>query len=414
MCGPATELSDQLRSAIDLLEARADELHESALGEELIELRLASDRIESIFSRCLLRFDATKGYSADGALSAVQWLKARCRLTAGAAVERLQVARRLAELPGANAAFALGQMGYQHAAMIAHTAQKVGSKAMAFAEAALVEAAARFDPGTFSRVARHVEHCVDPDGSLADANKAHQRRNLSLSQTLDGVFILDGLLDNEGGATLQTALNALMHPRSEDDRSPGQRRADALVELARRQLDAASLPAVRGQRPHLTITATAETLRAVPGAPAGDVHWGLPVPAETVRRFACDAALVTVLQDEEENPLAVGRALRTVSTALRRALVTRDQGCRFPGCDRPADWSDGHHIKHWADGGETDLKNLLLVCEGHHRKVHEGGWRLVFSAERVVAIPPKRPVFSEERVIGIPSRRFEGRLLQPA
>ena len=112
MCGPATELSDQLRSAIDLLEARVDELNESALGEELIELRLASDRIESIFSRCLLRFDATKGYAADGALSAVQWLKARCRLTAGAAVERLQVARRLAELPGANAAFALGQMGY--------------------------------------------------------------------------------------------------------------------------------------------------------------------------------------------------------------------------------------------------------------------------------------------------------------
>src|SRR5438105_1946021 len=308
MCGPATELSDQLRSAIDLLEARVDELHESAL----------------------------------------------------------------------------------------------------------VDAAARFDPGTVSPVARHVEHCVDPDGSLADANKAHQRRNLSLSQTLDGVFILDGLLDNEGGATLQTALNALMHPRSEDDRSPGQRRADALVELARRQLDAASLPAVRGQRPHLTITATAETLRAVPGAPARDVPWGLPVPAETVRRLACDAALVTVLQDEEENPLAVGRALRTVSTAPRRPLVTRAQGCRFPGCDRPADWSDGHHIKHWADGGETDLKNLLLVCEGHHRKVHEGGWRLVFKGERVVAIPPKRLVFGEGRVIGIPSKRFEARLLQPA
>jgi hypothetical protein len=144
------------------------------------------------------------------------------------------------------------------------------------------------------------------------------------------------------------------------------------------------------------------------------VQWGLPVPTETVRRFACDAALVTVLQDEDENPLAVGRALRTVSTALRRALVTRDKGCRFPGCDRPADWTDSHHIKHWADGGETDLKNLLLVCEGHHRKVHEGGWRLVFSEEGVVAIPPKRLVFSEGGLVGIPPKRLEARLLQPA
>jgi HNH endonuclease len=79
-------------------------------------------------------------------------------------------------------------------------------------------------------------------------------------------------------------------------------------------------------------------------------------------------------------PLSVGRATRTIPTHIRTALCLRDQGCRFPGCDRPPAWTDGHHIIHWADGGPTALDNLVSLCRRHHRSVHEEGWRIHMEA----------------------------------
>ena len=100
-------------------------------------------------------------------------------------------------------------------------------------------------------------------------------------------------------------------------------------------------------------------------------------------------ALTPVLLGRESEPLAVGRASRVIPAALRRALAARDGSCRFPGCDRPAAWTDGHHLTHWADGGETSAGNLVLRCRPHHRKVHEGGWRLAWGPEQaLVAVPP--------------------------
>ncbi len=197
-------------------------------------------------------------------------------------------------------------------------------------EPTLLEAARTLDPGRFSLVTRHLRHCADPDGALAEANAVYERRHLQLSPSLDGFYVLDRLLDPEGGATLQTALNALSAPRSPEERTAAQRRADALVELCRRQLDDGALPAVAGQRPHLTVTAPVGTLAALPGQPAGELAWGLPIPAQTVRRLACDAARTTVELADDGQPRAVGRTTRTVPPALRKALVVRDQGRRFP------------------------------------------------------------------------------------
>jgi hypothetical protein len=103
------------------------------------------------------------------------------------------------------------------------------------------------------------------------------------------------------------------------------------------------------------------------------------VPAGTSRRLACDAALVGLLEDAEGIPLSVGRQTRSIPPWLRRALQARDGGCRFPGCTHTR-FVDGHHIRHWADGGETSLDNLVLLCRYHHRLVHEGG----FACERTV------------------------------
>jgi hypothetical protein len=101
---------------------------------------------------------------------------------------------------------------------------------------------------------------------------------------------------------------------------------------------------------------------------------GPALAAETARRLGCDAVVVTITEDDHGTPLDVGRKTRTISPALRRALAARDQGCRFPGCTNTR-FVDGHHIKHWAHGGETSLWNLVSVCDAHHRALHEGGYR---------------------------------------
>jgi hypothetical protein len=96
------------------------------------------------------------------------------------------------------------------------------------------------------------------------------------------------------------------------------------------------------------------------------------ITAEAARRLACDAGLSRVIVGASSEPLDVGRRAPVVPPGLRRALVVRDRGCRFPGCDRPHPWTDAHHIVHWADGGPTSASNLVLLCRRHHRAVHGG------------------------------------------
>jgi hypothetical protein len=97
-----------------------------------------------------------------------------------------------------------------------------------------------------------------------------------------------------------------------------------------------------------------------------------PVTPEAARRLACDAKVSRVITDGAAQPLELGRATKVIPPALRRAVALRDGGCRFPGCGRPPGWCDAHHVRHWADGGETALGNLVLLCRPHHRAIHRG------------------------------------------
>src|SRR3989442_11546136 len=212
-----------------------DGLEGAALGEGLIELRDVVDRTESFFAGGLRRFDKSGDYAADGAIGIVPWLRWRCRLSASAAAERVGIARQIEQLPKTEEAFARGELGYQHVAVMARTAEHVGAAAVRKAEASLLKAAEKMDPGLFTGVAKNFEHRVDAEAALAEANRAYERRYLHVSEPMDGLVRLDGLLDAEGGAILRTALNAGMLPAKDDDRTPGQRRADTLVELCRRK-----------------------------------------------------------------------------------------------------------------------------------------------------------------------------------
>ena len=135
---------------------------------------------------------------------------------------------------------AAGDIGFHHAAVIAHSVTEVGAEAVARHEAALLETAKDYDPKHLSYATRVLRYCEDPDGTLADANDKYQRRYLHLSQSWEGMFVIDGRLDPEGGAVLRTALNALKEQWVVgDERNNSEREADALVELARQKLDAA-------------------------------------------------------------------------------------------------------------------------------------------------------------------------------
>jgi hypothetical protein len=387
---------DTLRAGVRAMAACVRETTDETLGEALIQIREAGiDPLEAVFAEGVRRFDKSGEYKADGALSVTAWLRWKCKLSGGAAAERVEIARQLERLPKTEAAFASGDLGYQHVAVMARAAEHVGAAAVRKEEASLLQAAQTMDPGQFTGVAKNFEHRMDAAGALAEANHAYQRRYFHVGEPVDGVVRVDGLLDAEGGATLRTALQAFMKPIKNDERSYGQRGADALMDLCGR--GSGSKRDGAGPRPQLIIRASLDTLAGTKGAPAGELEGGGTVPAETVQRYACDSAISRITgQGELDHEL--NHASRTLPASTRRALESRDRHCVFPGCARPLIWCDGHHLVWWTRGGETALPNLALLCRPHHRMLHEEGWTLVRHKDgRFTAIQPPRRVMPSAR-----------------
>ncbi len=356
----------------------------ASLGQELKELFRHRNRCDAEIQRRLLRLDKTQAYAADGSLTAKAWLRWNCNLTYGQASDRVEVARQMQTLPQTTHALESGDISYQHAALIARTAQRLG-RLWPDAEEILVTAAKEVDPVRLRCATMQIRHCLEPEGVLEDSNAGNDRRFLHLNQTFGGIFVLNGQFGADDGATLKAALMSVLRPPAEnDDRSPGQRRADALIDLARRQLDSGTLPETGGQKPHISVNVEMTTLAKEPGAPAAEMEWSqTPIPAEIARRIACDCALTPVV---DHVPYATSRV---VPGAMRRALAARDKHCRFPGCDMPPAWTDAHHVQHWADGGPTKLFDLVLMCRRHHRLVHEGRWQLIRAGDGLLqAVPP--------------------------
>ncbi len=233
------------------------------------------------------------------------------------------------------------------------------------------------------------------DGGEKPSRDPADIRRLTFTDTPTGTTLISGELDAEGAALLRTALDSLAAPQPADDntldrRSPARRRADALVDLVTRALTAATVPETGGVRPHLTVTIDWDTLLASGAIPAS-TSWGLPLPHSTLARLSCDAEITRIILTPAGVPLDVGRTNRTVPPQMRRALIARDRGCTFPGCDRPPSWCEAHHVIHWKNEGVTALCNLVLLCGEHHRQVHHDGWTIIFTDTGHPAyIPPWR------------------------
>jgi hypothetical protein len=246
--------------------------------------------------------------------------------------------------------------------------------------------------GTAAHVERIVRawRWVDRHAEARESARQHASRQLHVWEDHDGTVVLRGRLTPEVGALLLRALAAaretLYQQRRDAERTAppadpsadpptrAQQQADALALLAEAALHHGLDPGPPAERYQVVVHVDAPAL-ADPDQPGQSaLEGGARVPAETSRRLACDASRVVMRHDEDGRVVEVGARTRTIPPALRRALQHRDRGCRFPGCGLPL--GEGHHVRHWAEGGPTTLGNLALLCRRHHRAVHEEGYRV--------------------------------------
>ena len=407
-----------------------------ALCEEITLLAGQLNAGNYQFLKLIAEFDDCKGWSGGGTVkSCAHWLNWKCGINLGAAREKVRVAHCLDELPLIDACFSAGEISY--------------SKVRAMTRVATVETEDALLNIAKHGTASHVEQLVSKYKRVTRAleDEAEQKREddrtLTYYQDQDGMWVISARLPPEEGSLFVKTIEALVAPIQQEKREQllekklsteagvsaetfsdtieqedpnhvqegiQHIRADALSTMAQHFLatcgDKAQFSSLKGsERCQVMLHVDINTLRQrSTGGFGGEHHCNLDekpwVSAETARRLSCDASLVTVLEDENGNPLNIGRRARTVPASLRRALQTRDKSCRFPGCCETR-YVDAHHIQHWADGGETSLDNLLTLCKFHHRQLHRGCFDI-----RVVA--PDNDQGEAQLIFSTPSgRRIE-------
>ena len=350
------------------------------LGEQIAELSAQIQAATYHLLTLIREFDEKGGWNS-GFVSCAHWLHWRTGLDLGAAREKVRVARVLGELPRLSAAMRCGELSYSKVRALSRVATPENEEELLeFARA-----------GTAAHVEKLVRawRRVDRQEELEVEELRHASRYLQAYTDEDGMVVLRARLEPETGAAVLKALEAASEvlydesQETQDEHGDGvpapQRRADALGLVAEAALAGGLDKGTRGDRLQVVVHVDAEVLEDPSQPGVSMLEDGRDVSAETSRRLACDAGKVVMKHDAEGRILDVGRRTRTIPTAIRRALTHRDEGCQFPGCGLP--YCEAHHLQHWADGGETSLENLVLLCRRHHRAVHEEGYRIERSAE---------------------------------
>ena len=364
------------------------DLSASENAEELKQVLHQRDLLDLRAAHLAARFAATGVYDDEGYATPIDWIRFNCHLTANAAADLIAVGKNLRRMAESVQAVSQGEIGFAHIKAMARTANAVGTK---FDEALLLKKALENSPGKFYYICNHYRHAADRNGFEAEQAELVENRRLWITKCDDGTVLLNGTFDPEGGAALITAYEPLARKSgAHDDRSREKRLADAAVDLAMHSLDTGLIPQQGSQRTHLQVTTSLETLQGLPGASAADLEFSsVPISAKTVERLACDASITRIVLGSKSTVIDVGRAKRTISGPARKALNIRDRGCTWPGCERPASWTSGHHLKHWIHGGTNQPPNLTLLCYRHHWMVHEGNWQIVRGDDgRMLTIPP--------------------------
>ena len=363
------------------------------------------------FLKLVAEFDKREAWAGFGIRSCAHWLNWQCGIAMNAAREKVRVARALEGLPEINAAFEKGELSFSKVRAMTRAATKEN-------EAYLLMIA---NHGTAQhmevliRAYRGVSHLTDNEvenNRYASEKKSdeyqREQRKVSYFQDDDGMWHIQAQLPAEEGGLLVKVLKELgdrlvaessadetlsadapleARPNIVNDEGENsaesvtavtsfpQRRADALVLIAENYLAAntSDLTGLKAsERCQLVMHVHTVASALVNKNTHLDGQWLAP---DAAKRLACDASLVVVSEDDKGNVLDIGRRSRVIPPAMSRALSIRDGGCQFPGCCESR-YVEGHHIKHWADGGDTKLDNLLTLCRYHHRELHKGHYFL--------------------------------------
>ena len=326
----------------------------------------------------IAEFDRRNGWSDSSTQSCAHWLNWKCGMAMGAAREKVRVAHALENLPKISAAMESGGLSYSKVREITRVAK-------AETEDYLLMIAEHGTAQHVEKLVRAYRRCQEAE-ELSREQLQQQNRRVTFRYDDDGSLVLDCRLPAEVGARVMKALDVAVEelPPPPKQHVPAgtfpepvrfsARRADAFLLMAESFLAHGAIEAAGAERHQIVVHVAQETLR---DRKAGCCEFedGPSIAAETARRLACDASVVVLTENEDGEPLNVGRRTRTISAPLRRALNSRDKGCRFPGCANTR-YMDAHHIDHWANGGETKPSNLVSLCRFHHRAVHEGGIRV--------------------------------------
>jgi hypothetical protein len=281
-----------------------------------------------------------------------------------AAREKVRVAHALKTLPEVTAAFAKGTLSYSKVRAMTRVAA-------AHNEEELLSFAFKTTTARVEERCRELR-CGSVD-SLGGAQRAFANRSLRVNRNAErGVMTITIELPMETGALVEKALDKARDDSVSKaefvDESWSARQADAMVSMASSYLSGNNGKTRNTSDDYLVTVHVDQSALA-------DGNGRASLPIESVKRLCCDGHAVILGEDENGEPLNIGRKTRTVPTAIKRALVARDKNCAFPGCQHRR-FVDAHHIQHWSAGGETSLDNLMLLCSQHHKLVHEGGFAI--------------------------------------
>ena len=341
-------------------------------------------------------WDASGAWAEDGAASPVGWLRSRGAMTDTAASQLLNSARLARDHAPTGDALRAGRLPV---ANLYRIGQVVGERMAAFRAnpELLLQPAAEMTPAQFKTVANRWRDAADDALSRADAAAQHDAQHLYASKTLGSMVAFDGLLEPEAGELLLRALDAYETP--DPKRRAGASRPRSVAPTRSSTWSAPRSPITTRAAEYPSVSTPSSTCRPSRPTPtrssprcAATSTASAPSRVRTLERLACDCAVGYVIMRGGSEVLNVGRRTRVVSRAQRRALIHRDGGCAFPGCDRPHRWCDAHHLIPWQRGGPTDLDNLCLLCRRHHVMCHERGWQLARGPDgTLIATPPGPP-----------------------
>jgi hypothetical protein len=351
----------------------------AALLDHTRDLVAEMNAITAELARTVRVAESTQSFAADGMATPASWLKGHTRLSAAEAARVVRNGRSMEQLPVVAEAHATGDISADAVSEIGKIAAPryvalAAAQGVDLAETAAIMA--RLAGGASHEDLKKAVHAflemLDTDGPEPDPT---EERTLTFIRHADGSITGRFHLDPAGGEKVTTALESINQTNrpAGDERTVGQRQADAWVQMADVLLGCGSLPMLRTVKPHIAVNVDLDDLLdPATGKGAAETGFGAVISAARARWIACDADITRLVLGPDGEPLDLGRTHRLVTPALRKAVIARDKTCVFAGCDAPHWWSEVHHLIHWTQGGDTSLENSGLLCERHHTQVHHG------------------------------------------